>query len=105
MKVKYFRFNDEPAHRALTEEEVTQIQEKLLSDKSAIGLMSSEDLKHKESQMEGNSFKIVLILYYNKLADIFLRKKTMRKKSKASSMRWWSLYLGTSLRVRQNIAH
>jgi len=37
---------------------VAQIQEKLLNDSIAPGLMSSEDIKHKESQMEGNSFKI-----------------------------------------------
>ncbi len=61
--MKYFRFNDEPTFRALTEEEVAQIQEKMLHDKTFPNSLSSEDIKHKESQMEGNSFKIVRILF------------------------------------------
>lgn len=59
VRFKYFRFNDEPSHRGLTEEEVTQIQDKLFDEKTGLAHLSSEDLKHQESRMENNSFKIV----------------------------------------------
>lgn len=62
MKVKYFRFNDEPTHRALTEEEVTQIQEKIGDENRAVlATIANEDIKHKESAMEGRSLKMVWI--------------------------------------------
>ena len=60
VKVKYFRFNDEPTHRALTEEEVTQVQENLGDENRTVAaLVVNEDIKHKESQMEGRSLKMV----------------------------------------------
>ena len=63
VRFKYFRFNDEPSHRPLTEDEVKQIQDKLFDEKAGISSahLSAEDLKHQESRLENNSFKIVIL--------------------------------------------
>lgn len=57
--VKYFRFNDEPVAAGLTEEEVMKIRQRLLNDESNFySFHSSEEYKHKESLMEGQSMKM-----------------------------------------------
>lgn len=59
--MKFFRNNDEPSHPALTEEEVKKIQEEIMERfKNSLGIMgTNEDIKHRESMMEGNSMKQV----------------------------------------------
>lgn len=59
VKIKFFRSSDEPSHRALTEDEVHQIQQQVEDTKALAANLSSEDIKHKESQMEGRSMKMV----------------------------------------------
>ena len=51
--VKFFRFNDEPTAKGLTEDEVQQIRQRMLGDDSSQhAFHNSEEYKHKESLME-----------------------------------------------------
>jgi hypothetical protein len=58
---KYFLATDEPAHPGLSDEEVRKIQEEIMERHRAGGFnMTPDDLKHRESRLEGNSMKIVI---------------------------------------------
>lgn len=55
--MKYFKFNDEPTAPGVSEEEVTQIRQKMMDEENGTSFQSSEDYKHKESLMESQSMK------------------------------------------------
>lgn len=61
VKVKYFKFGDEPNAAGLTEAEVEAIQKKLAEEMGAGRGMASEDYKHKESRWEAQSMKNVTL--------------------------------------------
>ena len=58
--VKFFKFNDEPTAVGVSEEEVQQIRQKMMNEENEnSSFHSSEDYKHKESLMEGQSMKLI----------------------------------------------
>ncbi len=56
IQVKFFKAGDEPNARALTKEEVEEIQKTLPSSNSPHG----DDLKHKDAILEGKSMMRVI---------------------------------------------
>lgn len=80
MKVKFFTRSDKPSAAGLTHEEVENIQKKMIKESfndqnPFFEEVQGEELKHKESKMEGNSLK--------KVKDfVNPRKKKMNKKFK-----------------------
>lgn len=65
LSVKFFKKSDEPNATGLSTEEVDYIQKKIMQDyiENSNPFLSSDEIKHKESLMEGRSMKLV----YNSL--------------------------------------
>lgn len=71
ISTKFFRKGDEPNAAAVSLEEVEIIQKKILAEyiENSNPFYSSDEIKHKESRMEGRSMKMVK---YDKLLKIII---------------------------------
>jgi len=65
--LKYFKKSDEPNAPGLSNDEVDVIQKKIMQDfiENSNPFYSSDEIKHKESLMEGRSMKLVLFNLIN----------------------------------------
>lgn len=61
ISVKFFKKGDEPNAAGVSQEEVENIQKKIMQDyiENSNLFYSSDEIKHKESLMEGRSMKLV----------------------------------------------
>lgn len=63
--MKFFKRNDEPNAPGVPQEEVELIQKKIMQEyiENSNLFYSSDEIKHKESLMEGRSMKLVRVVF------------------------------------------
>ena len=63
--MKFFKKTDEPNAPGLSNDEVETIQKKIMQEyiENSNPFYSSDEIKHKESLMEGRSMKLVIKIY------------------------------------------